>query len=50
MQRRTFHFELPKLVAQDAKILPYLGTYYYMFNVTKKPFNDVRVRKALTLH
>src|SRR5450756_1005463 len=42
--------ELPKLVASgDVKILPYLGTQYFLFNVPKKPFNDVRVRKALTL-
>src|SRR5664280_1321387 len=42
--------ELPKLVASgDVKILPYLGTEYYSINVTKKPFNDVRVRKALAL-
>jgi oligopeptide transport system substrate-binding protein len=42
--------ELPKLVASgDVKIFPSLATYYCTVNVTKKPFNDVRVRKALLL-
>src|SRR5450830_1656719 len=42
--------ELSKLIASgDVKILPMLATSLYMFNCTKKPFNDVRVRKALTL-
>jgi oligopeptide transport system substrate-binding protein len=42
--------ELPALVKSgDCKIMPFLAVYCYMFNVTKKPFNDVRVRKALTL-
>jgi oligopeptide transport system substrate-binding protein len=27
----------------------YLGTYFFRFNVTRPPFNDVRVRKALAL-
>jgi len=27
----------------------YLGTYFFRFNVTRKPFDDVRVRKALAM-
>lgn len=28
---------------------PFLATYFYRFNVTRKPFNDPRVRQALAL-
>lgn len=33
----------------DVNPQPYLSGYYYYLNTTRKPFNDVRVRKALSM-
>lgn len=33
----------------DCHRFNYLGTFFMSFNTTKKPFNDVRVRKALAM-
>ena len=33
----------------DFHVFDYLGSYFYRYNVTRKPFDDVRVRKAMAL-
>lgn len=49
-------FEAPPLSEIDRlkkegflEVSEYIGCYYYMFNVTKAPTSDVRIRKALTM-
>ncbi|MBL8966878.1 MAG: peptide ABC transporter substrate-binding protein [Spirochaetaceae bacterium] len=34
---------------KDYMVAPQIATYYYIFNNSKKPTNDVRVRKALAM-
>ncbi|MHB1420886.1 MAG: peptide ABC transporter substrate-binding protein [Bacillota bacterium] len=42
--------EVRKLLDEGtATMYPDLSTYYYMFNVKQKPFDDARVRKAFAL-
>jgi oligopeptide transport system substrate-binding protein len=43
---------IPRYQRESADVLyshPYLTTYYYLINTKRKPFDDVRVRKALAL-
>ncbi|TBR42018.1 peptide ABC transporter substrate-binding protein [Marinomonas agarivorans] len=40
--------QLKRDIPDEVIITPYLGTYYYQFNTTKAPYDDVRVRKALS--
>jgi oligopeptide transport system substrate-binding protein len=41
----TYQDTAPELL----QITPYLGTYYYLINTEKPPFNDLRVRQALAM-
>ncbi len=40
---------LRKKFGDQVRTLPYLGTYYYAIRADKKPFSDVRVRRALSM-
>ncbi|MFO6424333.1 ABC transporter substrate-binding protein [Motilimonas sp. KMU-193] len=43
------HFKrLQKEHPESIKVTGYVGTYYYQFNTKQKPFDDVRVRTALS--
>ena len=43
--------EIPRLIAENPEyyVYPLLGTYYYNFNMDLDMWQDIRVRKALTL-
>jgi oligopeptide transport system substrate-binding protein len=40
---------LKERLGSQVSIAPYLGTYYVALNTAKKPFDDVRVRQALSM-
>jgi len=40
---------LRQRLGTQVKITPYLGTYYFAFNTGKAPFDDLRVRRALSM-
>lgn len=41
--------QLREKFGDQVKVAPYLGTYFLIINSAKKPFDDVRIRRALSL-
>ncbi|MGW9332548.1 peptide ABC transporter substrate-binding protein [Bosea sp. NPDC055594] len=41
--------QLREKLGNQVKVAPYLGTYFLIVNTAKKPFDDLRVRRALSL-
>lgn len=41
--------QLRERLGDQVKVAPYLGTYFLVINSSKKPFDDIRVRQALSL-
>jgi oligopeptide transport system substrate-binding protein len=41
--------QLREKLGDQVKVAPYLGTYFLLINTAKAPFNDQRVRRALSL-
>lgn len=41
--------QLREKLGDQVKVAPYLGTYFLIVNSAKKPFDDARVRRALSL-
>ncbi|MCM3628038.1 peptide ABC transporter substrate-binding protein [Paenibacillus glycanilyticus] len=39
----------PLIKSGDATVTPVASTYYYLFNTQKKPFNNVKIRKAFSM-
>lgn len=41
--------QLREKLNDQVKVAPYLGTYFLIINTAKKPFDDVRIRQALSM-
>jgi oligopeptide transport system substrate-binding protein len=41
--------QLREKLGDQVKVAPYLGTYFLIINTAKKPFDDIRVRQALSM-